>query len=155
MNLTYTKTILRKLSVTKFQILEYFSVETKKSVRVADQIAGRKMKDAATGEEDRCGRRRRRWRHCRRNRSRDNVNFCSVCIFRHFQRVWKYRLKCLPYQLVSLFVVRHILVPKPGKRVPIQTVPVKLRPLCQSTRTWCKVSLEIRNYYPMWNLRLA
>ena len=23
------------------------------------------------------------------------------------QRVWKYRLKCLPYQLVSLFVVRH------------------------------------------------
>jgi hypothetical protein len=24
-----------------------------------------------------------------------------------FQRVWKYRLKCLPYQLVSLFVVRH------------------------------------------------
>ena len=35
------------------------------------------------------------------------------------------------------------------ERVPIQTVPVKLRPLCQSTWTWCKVSLEIRNYYPM------
>ena len=35
--------------------------------------------------------------------------------FAIFQRVWKYRLKCLPYQLVSLFVVRHILVPKPGK----------------------------------------
>jgi len=27
--------------------------------------------------------------------------------FAIFQRVWKYRLKCLPYQLVSLFVVRH------------------------------------------------
>ena len=27
--------------------------------------------------------------------------------FAIFQRVWKYRLKCLPYQLVSLLVVRH------------------------------------------------
>ena len=35
--------------------------------------------------------------------------------FAIFQRVWKYRLRCLPYQLVSLLVVRHILVPKPGK----------------------------------------
>jgi hypothetical protein len=72
-----------------------------------------------------------------------------------FQRVGKHRLKWRQYKFVFLFVVRHILVPKPGKRVPIQTVPVKVRPLCQSIRMWYKVSLEIRNYHPMWTWSLA
>ena len=119
------------------------------SSSVADQIAGRKMKDAATGEEDRCGRRMRRWRHYRRNRSRDNVNFGSVCIFRHFST-------CLEIQIEVPAVSTRFLIcgsshfgAETRERVPIQTVPAKLRPLCQSTWTWCKVSLEIRNYYPM------
>jgi ankyrin repeat protein len=60
---------------------------------VADQIAGRKRKDAATGEEDRCGRRRgRRW-HYRRNRSRDNVKYLLRLYISPFQRVGKHRLK--------------------------------------------------------------
>jgi hypothetical protein len=74
---------------------------------VADQIAVRKMKYAATGEEDRCGRRRGWRRYCRRNRSRDNVNYLLRLYISPFQRVGKYRLKWLQYQIVFLFVVRH------------------------------------------------
>jgi hypothetical protein len=117
---------------------------------VADQIAGRKMKDAATGEEDRCGRRRRRWRHYRRNRSRDNVNFGSVCIFRHFSTCLEIQIEVPAVSTCFLICGSSHFGAETRERVPIQTVPVKpIRPLCQSTRTWCKVSLEIRNYYPM------
>ncbi len=74
---------------------------------VADQIAVRKMKYAATGEEDRCGRRRRRRRHYRRNRSRDNVKYLLRLYISPFQRVGKYRSKWRQYNFVFLFVVRH------------------------------------------------
>jgi hypothetical protein len=74
---------------------------------VADQIAVRKMKYAATGEEDRCGRWRGWRRLCRRNRSRNKVNYLLRLYISPFQRVGKYRLKWLQYQIVFLFVVRH------------------------------------------------
>ena len=110
------------------------------------------MKDAATGEEDRCGRRMRRWRHYRRNRSRDNVNFGSVCIFRHFST-------CLEIQIeVPAVSTRFLICGSSHFGAETREKGADPDSTCEVTPplsvdldvdTWCKVSLEIRNYYPM------